>query len=75
MIEVMQLSRDFGSRRVLDQVSFRVLPVLPGSQVGTDTTLTAEDEERMAAVWDEIRDLLYLPDENIAPLVPSDLGL
>lgn len=58
-----------------DEVSFRVLPVLPGSQVGTDTTLTAEDEERMAAVWDEIRDLLYLPDENIAPLVPSDLGL
>lgn len=52
---------------------YRVLPVLPGSRIDLDTTLTNEDQERMAAVWDEVRDMLYRPDEDIAPLVPADL--
>ena len=54
---------------------YRVLPVLPGSRPDTDTTLTREDEERMAAVWDEVRQLLYRPDESISPLAPADIGL
>jgi poly-gamma-glutamate capsule biosynthesis protein CapA/YwtB (metallophosphatase superfamily) len=56
-------------------VRYRVLPVLPGSQPDTDTIITAGDEERMAAVWEDVRDLLYRPDEDISPLVPADLGL
>ncbi|MBN1629900.1 MAG: CapA family protein [Thermoleophilia bacterium] len=52
---------------------YRVLPVLPGSRIDTDIALTREDQERMAAVWDEVRDMLYRPDEDIAPLVPADL--
>ena len=29
----------------------------------------------MSAVWEELRDLLYRPDEHITPLDPEDLGL
>jgi poly-gamma-glutamate capsule biosynthesis protein CapA/YwtB (metallophosphatase superfamily) len=56
-------------------VRYRVLPVLPGSEPATDAPLTAGDRERMAQVWEELRDLLYRPDERIAPLRPADLGL
>jgi poly-gamma-glutamate capsule biosynthesis protein CapA/YwtB (metallophosphatase superfamily) len=56
-------------------VRYRVLPVLPGSQPETDTALTTAEEERMAQVWEELRALLYRPDENIEPLDPADLGL
>jgi len=29
----------------------------------------------MNQVWDELRSHIYRPDENIAPIIPSDLGL
>jgi poly-gamma-glutamate capsule biosynthesis protein CapA/YwtB (metallophosphatase superfamily) len=56
-------------------VRYRVLPVLPGSEPKTDAPLTAGDRQRMAGVWEELRDLLYRPDENISPLDPAELGL
>jgi poly-gamma-glutamate capsule biosynthesis protein CapA/YwtB (metallophosphatase superfamily) len=56
-------------------VRYRVLPVLPGSLPETDTPLTEADEERMAQVWEELRAMLYRPDENIEPLDPMHLGL
>ena len=56
-------------------VRYRVLPVWPGSEPDTDTVLTEADNERMAQVWEEIRELLYRPNENIVPLNPRDLGL
>ncbi len=58
-----------------DLVNYRVLPVLPGSSPDTDTALATADEERMAQVWNEVRDALYRPDEGIAPLDPQELGL
>ena len=57
------------------RVRYRVLPVLPGSAPESDTPLAKDEEERMAAVWDEVRDLLYRPSEDITPLAPSELGL
>lgn len=54
---------------------YRVLPVLPGLAAQTDTPLTRREEERMAQVWEDLRELLYRPDENIAPLDPADIGL
>jgi poly-gamma-glutamate capsule biosynthesis protein CapA/YwtB (metallophosphatase superfamily) len=54
---------------------YRVLPVLPGVEPQTDIPPTAEERERMAGVWEELRDILYRPDENIAPIDPADLGL
>lgn len=54
---------------------YRVLPILPGLATRTDTPLTRREEERMAQVWEDLRELLYRPDENIAPLDPSDIGL
>jgi poly-gamma-glutamate capsule biosynthesis protein CapA/YwtB (metallophosphatase superfamily) len=56
-------------------VRYRVLPVLPGVAPQTDVPLTAREEERMAEVWEELREVLYRPDENIAPLDPADIGL
>ena len=56
-------------------IRYRILPVLPGSQPSTDTVITPADEQRMSAVWEEQRLLLYNPDEDITPLNPSDLGL
>jgi poly-gamma-glutamate capsule biosynthesis protein CapA/YwtB (metallophosphatase superfamily) len=56
-------------------VRYRVLPVIPGSQPNTDTTITAADQERMNQVWDELRKALYRPDDDIEPLDPADLGL
>lgn len=56
-------------------VSFRVLPVLPGSEPRTDTRITVADDQRMTQVWNELRDAVYRPDENIVPLDPADLGL
>jgi len=44
-----------------DPVRYRVLPVWPGSNPETDTVLTTADRERMAQVWEEIRELLYRP--------------
>jgi poly-gamma-glutamate capsule biosynthesis protein CapA/YwtB (metallophosphatase superfamily) len=58
-----------------EKVSYRVLPVLPGLDPQTDVPLTAAEKERMAGVWEELREQLYRPDENIAPLYPADLGL
>ena len=55
--------------------TYRVLPVLPWSQPETDTVITEDDEERMNQVWDELRDHVYRPDEDISPIVPADLGL
>ncbi len=52
---------------------FRVLPVLLGSQPDTDIELTADDEERMTAIWQEARDMLYRPGQDISPLLPADL--
>jgi poly-gamma-glutamate synthesis protein (capsule biosynthesis protein) len=56
-------------------VRYRVLPILPGSEPKTDAPLTAADRQRMAGVWEELRDPLYRPDENISPLDPAELGL
>ena len=56
-------------------VRYRVLPVLPGWRPDTDTALTTADEQRMAQVWEELREVLYRPDESIAPINPRDLGL
>lgn len=58
-----------------EQVRYRVLPVLPGLEPQTDVPLAAAEKQRMAAVWEELRELIYRPDENIAPLNPADLGL
>lgn len=55
--------------------SYRVLPVLPWSQPATDTVISEDDRERMNQVWEELRDLLYRPDEKISPLGPTELGL
>lgn len=54
--------------------TYRVLPVLPWSQPETDTVLTQDDRERMNRVWDELRGHVYRPDENIAPIIMSNLG-
>jgi len=54
---------------------YRVLPVLPGYAPISDLPLTREDTERMTQVWEELRDMLYRPDEGIQPLDPSVLGL
>jgi hypothetical protein len=51
-----------------------VLPVAPGREPVTDTTLTAQDRERMASVWDELRNMLYRPDEDIRNLDLSQFG-
>lgn len=56
-------------------VRYRILPVLPGSVPGTDTPLTSADKDRMSAVWGEMREQLYHPDENVMPLNPNDLNL
>lgn len=53
---------------------YRVLPVMPGLEPVTDIPLTVEDRERMAQIWEDMRDLLYRPDEGIAPLDPRALG-
>lgn len=56
-------------------VQFRVLPVRPWMQPDTDTVITEDDKERMNQVWDEQRDILYRPAENISTLNPADIGL
>lgn len=56
-------------------VRYRVLPVVPGRDPSSDTPITALDEERMASVWDELRSILYQPDQNIRDLDPSEIGL
>lgn len=60
---------------VSSPVRYRVLPVLPGLEPKTDVPLTTSEKTRMAQVWEELRPLLYSPDQNIAPLDPNDLGL
>jgi len=54
---------------------YRILPVLPGVEPNTDVPLTGSDRARMTAVWEEARSSLYRPDEQIRPLIPSELGL
>jgi hypothetical protein len=54
---------------------YRVLPILPGAQLDTDTVVTEVDQERMVQVWNDLREILYRPDEGISPLNPRDLGL
>jgi len=54
---------------------YRVLPVLPGLEPETDVVLTEADRSRMAQVWEELRAVLYRPDEDIVPLDPAQLGL
>jgi len=56
-------------------VRYRVLPILPGVESRTDAPLTQQDQSRMAQIWEELRTVLYRPDENIKPLDPADLGL
>lgn len=51
-----------------EPAEYRVLPVLPGLEPVTDIPLTVEDRERMAQIWEHMRELLYRPDEGIAPL-------
>lgn len=58
-----------------DLVRYRILPVLPGSMPDTDVALTRSDTERMSAVWEETREQLYEPDENVVPLDPNKLGI
>jgi poly-gamma-glutamate capsule biosynthesis protein CapA/YwtB (metallophosphatase superfamily) len=55
-------------------VRYRVLPVLPGGRAQTDVALTLRETERMAQVWEDLRRVLYRPDEGIAPLDPADIG-
>jgi poly-gamma-glutamate synthesis protein (capsule biosynthesis protein) len=55
--------------------TYRVLPVLPGLDPDTDVPLSTGDKQRMAQLWEEVRALLYRPDERITPLYPADLGL
>lgn len=54
---------------------YRVLPVLPGYALTSDLPLTKGDTVRMAQVWEELREMLYRPDEGIEPIDPSMLGL
>lgn len=54
---------------------YRVLPVFPGLEPETDAALTERDKARMDQVWEELRAMLYRPDENIAFFSPGDLGL
>ncbi len=53
------------------KTSFRVLPVLPGLRPESDLPISPGEEARMAAVWEELRPLLYRPNENISPIYPG----
>lgn len=52
-----------------EKAAFRVLPVIPGLDPETDLPLTDADRGRMIRVWEDMRALLYRPDENIVPFV------
>jgi poly-gamma-glutamate capsule biosynthesis protein CapA/YwtB (metallophosphatase superfamily) len=54
--------------------AYRVLPVLPGLDPATDIPLSLEDKQRMQMIWENLRSLLYRPDERISPLSTGDLG-
>lgn len=56
---------------VSGRTAFRVLPVLPGLEPDSDLPITPAEEARMAEVWEELRPLLYRPNENISPLSPG----
>lgn len=56
-------------------VSYRVVPVLPGLEPESDLALSGSDRARMAQIWEELREVLYRPDEDIVPLDPARLGL
>ena len=60
-------------RALSGKTTFRVLPVLPGLEPDTDVPLSDADRQRMSAVWEELRPLLYSPNEGISPLDPSRL--
>lgn len=55
--------------------NYRVLPVLPGLEPTTDLAISTDDKERMSRVWEELRLLLYSPNEGITTLDPSEFGL
>jgi poly-gamma-glutamate capsule biosynthesis protein CapA/YwtB (metallophosphatase superfamily) len=59
---------------VSGRTAFRVLPVLPGLKPESDLPVSPAEEARMAAVWEELRPLLYRPNENISPLYPGESG-
>ncbi len=56
------------------KTAYRVLPILPGLEPDTDVPLSDADRQRMAEVWEELRPLLYSPNEGISPLDPSKLS-
>jgi len=56
------------------KVKYRILPVLPGVVPLTDVSLTQAEKDRMAQVWEETRQLIFRPDENIVPLNPAELA-
>ncbi len=59
-----------------EDITYRILPVLPGLTPQTDTAITPADQARMNQVWDDLKNLLYRPDEGTVPLNPArDLGL
>lgn len=53
--------------------SYRVVPVLPGLEPDTDIPLTPADRQRMASVWEELRPLLFSPNEGISVLSLGEL--
>jgi hypothetical protein len=55
------------------RTTYRILPVLPGLEPDSDVPLTTADRQRMAAVWEELRPLLYSPNEGISPFAPANL--
>jgi hypothetical protein len=59
---------------ITGRTTYRVVPVLPGVTPESDLPLSSADEARMTAVWEELRPLLYNPDEGIAPLNRADLA-
>ncbi|MCL5735881.1 MAG: CapA family protein [Actinobacteria bacterium] len=60
--------------KVSGRTAYRILPVIPGLEPDTDITLSDADRQRMAQVWEELRPLLYSPNEGISPLDPATLG-
>ncbi len=59
---------------ITGRVTYRVLPVLPGVDPDSDIPASSADQARMTQVWEELRPLLYRPNENIAPITRGDLG-
>jgi poly-gamma-glutamate capsule biosynthesis protein CapA/YwtB (metallophosphatase superfamily) len=58
-----------------EATTYRILPVLPGLPPNTDIAITPAEATRMNQVWNELKDMLYRPDEGILPLFPAELGI